>query len=213
MRPQPIHLIPAFSLVIALSLTGCEDPSASRPQAEVNDAKGGAVAADMKGPKFALNGNNSEVGFIGSKVTGSHDGGFRELSGAAVLSEDGGSLAHLEATIDMTSTWSDNERLTGHLKTDDFFDVPNHPTSRFVSTKIEPESGPDATHSITGDFTLRGVTKSITFPATVNVSDEVVTLASEFSINRMDFGVAYKGKADDLIREGVVIKLNINAER
>jgi len=57
------------------------------------------------------------------------------------------------------------------------------------------------------------VKKSISFPATIQVSPDSVSANAEFSINRKDFGINYPGKADDLIRDGVVIKLTIKAPR
>jgi hypothetical protein len=53
----------------------------------------------------------------------------------------------------------------------------------------------------------------VTFPATIAVDDSSVSVKSEFSINRKDFGIVYAGKADDLIRDDVVIKLDLNASR
>jgi polyisoprenoid-binding protein YceI len=64
---------------------------------------------------------------------------------------------------------------------------------------------------MTGNLTLHGVTKSITFKPTVSISDSVVTLKAEFDVMRFDFGIVYKGKADDLIRDEVVIKLDVKA--
>ena len=66
---------------------------------------------------------------------------------------------------------------------------------------------------ITGDLTLHGVTKRISFPATVAVSDAQVQASSEFSINRKDFGINYPGMQDDLIRDLVVIKLSLALPR
>ena len=62
-------------------------------------------------------------------------------------------------------------------------------------------------------FELHGVKKTISFPATVNVADDAVTAKSEFSINRKDFGINYPGKVNDLIRDDVLIKLDIRAPR
>ena len=71
-----------------------------------------------------------------------------------------------------------------------------------------------ATHTITGNFDLHGVKKSISFPATIQRRLRLMfQLNAEFSINRKDFGIDYPGKADDLIRDGVVIKLTIKAPR
>ena len=115
--------------------------------------------------------------------------------------------------IDTASVTTDDDQLTGHLKTADFFDVAKYPKATFVSTRIEPNTANGATHTITGNFDLHGVKKSISFPATIQVSPDSVSANAEFSINRKDFGINYPGKADDLIRDGVVIKLTIRAPR
>ena len=70
-----------------------------------------------------------------------------------------------------------------------------------------------ATHTITGNLTLRGVTKTISFPANVTVAANAVTAKAEFALPRLQFGIAYAGKADDLIRDNVIIKLDVTAPR
>jgi polyisoprenoid-binding protein YceI len=114
--------------------------------------------------------------------------------------------------IDTASVVTDEPDLTAHLKTPDFFDVAKYPKATFVSTKITPDES-SGTQTVTGNFDLHGVKKSITFPATIHVTPESVTVDAEFSINRKDFGIVFAGKADDLIRDGVVIKLNVKAPR
>ena len=219
----------AWTLALLL-LAGCENPADNVPKAQTaeaapsespaansdTDAEPGpasdnATAAGVE--VLPINSETTTLGFIGSKVTGSHEGGFKKVTGTFHLVPARLEESRLEAEIDMDSTWSDSERLTGHLKNPDFFDVEKYPTSKFVSTKIEPIESGDGTHSITGNLTLHGVTKSITFPATLKVTDSMATLESEFAINRKDFGIMYAGKSDDLIRDEVVIKLSIKAPR
>jgi polyisoprenoid-binding protein YceI len=108
----------------------------------------------------------------------------------------------------MDSTWSDNDRLTGHLKSPDFFDVATHPTAVFTLTSV---SGTGAQQTVTGNLDLHGVTKSISFPAQVQVGDDAVTVKAEFAINRKDFNINYPGRPDDLIRDNVVINLDLRA--
>jgi len=108
---------------------------------------------------------------------------------------------------------TDEEQLTGHLKTADFFDVAKYPKATFISTKIEPGTANGATHMVTGNFDLHGVKKSISFPATIQVAPDSVSINAEFSVNRKDFGINYPGKADDLIRDAVVIKLSSKVPR
>ena len=115
--------------------------------------------------------------------------------------------------IDTTSIVTDTDRLTAHLKTPDFFDVAKYPKANFTSTKIEPATTAGATHTVTGNLDLHGVKKSISFPATIQVAPDAVTVNAEFSINRKDFGINYAGKADDLVRDEVVMKLTVKAPR
>ena len=187
----------------------------SRPSAtsvpEPTPAVSAAPAAT--GNSLVLSPETSKIGFVGSKVTGSHDGGFKAFTGTIELTEDGKGVRAMAADIDMNSTWSDNEKLTGHLKSPDFFDVAKFPKATFVSTEITPGGEKDATHTVTGNFTLHGVTKSIKFPAKIAVSDGSAKVDSEFFINRKDFGIVYPGQANNLIRDEVVIKLALNGTK
>ena len=152
----------------------------------------------------------STIGFTGSKVTGSHDGGFKSLEGSFVL--DGGQLVGEDnhIVIQMNSLWSDNDRLTGHLISKDFFEVETYPEASFEV--IAATNGPDkAAYTLTGRFTLHGTTKRIDFPATIAQEGDNLRLKSEFVINRMDYGIVYPGKVNDLIRDEVVIRLDMVA--
>src|SRR6185503_704105 len=94
-------------------------------------------------------------------------------------------------TIKADSLTTDTPDLTKHLKTPDFFDVAKFPEATFVSTSIKAGGDKGASHTITGNLTLHGVTKAVTFPATISVTPDVATVDSTFSINRKDFGINY----------------------
>ena len=162
-----------------------------------------AAAAEQK---FALDGDNTKVTFTGTKKGGKHEGGFKKLTGTASIADGDLSTLKLEADIDTESLFSDNEKLTAHLKNPDFFGVKDNPKATFKTTKVEKtEKG----YTITGDLTLLGKTKPVTIPATVEVKNEVLTLSSEFKINRFDWGMTFgKGMVDD----AVSLKLNIKAK-
>lgn len=225
---MPRHL-PKILLGASLALVGaCKNPAADAPKAAVADskpapeaaAKAAAAPAEAAKPaaqegqeKLAISNEQSKVLFVGSKVTGSHEGGFNKFNGTFHFDANNVEASRIEVDIDMDSVWSDSDRLTGHLKSGDFFLVEEHPTAKFVSTAIKAGGEDGATHTITGDLTLRGVTKSITFPATLAIADEAVTAKAEFALPRKQFGIVYEGKADDLIRDDVLIKLDITAPR
>ncbi len=197
-------------LLILISSVGCSNPADNVAPADVGDAKQPPVVSSGSSDaakSYVIN-KDSKIEFTGSKITGSHDGGFKIFEGNLSVSK--GQLVPDGQTIqiDMTSTWSDNDKLTEHLINEDFFAVEEFPTSTFGITAVEPA---DTGFTVTGNLTLRGVTKSISFPAEINVSDEEVTLKAEFSIKRFDFNIKYPGRADDLIRDDVVIRLDVRA--
>ena len=212
-------------LSAAVFFAACEDPAANKPKATISNsattAANSTVAAtasttgvktDTKGTTYKIYQDNSQIEFVGSKVTGKHDGGFKAFTGTIDLVNNKPEESRVSVDIDTTSIYSDDDTLTGHLKSADFFEVEKYPKATFVSTKIVPDSAKGAeNYTITGDFNLHGQTKAITYPAKITVSGTDVLVESEFSINRKDFGVIYAGKTDNLIRDDVIIKLNLKA--
>ena len=191
-----------FIVSSVLLLAGCANPADETADAKVSDAVE-AVKSVAAAKTYSISGD-STISFVGSKVTGSHDGGFSDFSGTIAVA-DGKIAPTSKITIQMESLWSDSDRLTGHLKNADFFDVPSFPTAEFVVTSMSDDG------ALTGNLTMHGVTKSISFPADVDIANESVALKAEFDIKRFDWGIVYKGKADDLIRDEVVIKLDVTA--
>ena len=203
-------------LSLSIFLAACEDPAATKPKAQTSEPSTVSSTQTNIAAAIALpiTPENSKIEFTGSKVTGKHDGGFTKFRGAINLVGDKAENSSVSVDIDAESIYANVDDLTKHLKTSDFFDVQKFPKVTFVSTKIVPDTGGGAdNYSVTGDFDLHGVKKSITFPATIKVNAGDVMVNSEFSINRKDFGIIYAGKADDLIRDGVVIRLDLRAPR
>lgn len=188
-----------------LTLSACKNPADKTTDAKVDEA---ATVASSEGGESYLFTDQSTIGFVGSKVTGSHEGGFKEFDGHFVLKD--GVPAAGEFVIDMASTWSDDEKLTGHLKSEDFFNVEKFPETTFLVSSFTKKS--EGQYNVSGNLTLHGVTKNITFPATVAQGEETIKVTSEFDINRHDFGIEYAGKPDDLIRKEVVIKFSLEAK-
>ena len=111
----------------------------------------------------------------------------------------------LDVTIATASIYSDDEKLTAHLMAPDFFDVKRHPKATFQSTKVEKT---DKGYKVTGDLTLLGKKKSISFPAEIAVKDGTLSVESEFKIDRTAFGMNYgEGK----INKDVELDIEIEA--
>lgn len=156
---------------------------------------------------FKLDGRNTEIGFVGSKKDGKHEGGFRALKGTISTKDNNPLSAQFKVDIDMKSMYTDNDKLTDHLKNADFFNVTKFPMARFASTKVEKNGNKFDVH---GKLTIKNITKDVVIPATIEVSGPGITMESSFEINRHDWQISYGGK---MIDEKVKLTLKLNAPR
>ena len=199
-------------LCFVIALVGCADPADNAPAAaiaEPEEVEESTTATSADAITYAIS-EDSELNFVGSKVTGSHDGGFEEIDGTIVVVNNDPTQAQITVNIDATSIWADNDRLTDHLKSADFFEVEKYPAAKFTSTKIEAaEEG----YLVTGNLEMHGQTNSVQFPAEITIEQDTLTANADFSIERSKWGINYAGKPDDLIRERVVIRFDITANR
>jgi polyisoprenoid-binding protein YceI len=187
-------------VVVASVLTACKNEK--KDVVETEEAKEVAVnVAELNNVDLST----SMITWKGYKPTGSHNGTV-SLQDADLLIEDG-ALTAGEFTIDMNSIKvedipADNEgnaKLRGHLTSADFFDVATYPTAKFVITNVEKKEG-NKVH-VTGNLTIKDVTKSVTIPAMMSSENGINTLESEtFMIDRAEFNVKYGSKSffDDL---------------
>lgn len=192
-----------------------------------------AVAVDSNAAKTGNVYNadlaQSVVEWVGTKPTGKHHGTFKLKDGS--INAENGAITGGKFTIDITSLKADdqdaegNTKLAGHLASADFFDAAQFPTATFeitnVAAGIDTTGGnkvimKDATHTITGNLTLKGVTKSISFPAKVALTDANVTTDAEFNIDRTQWNLAYgadKSLGDKMINAEVNLKLHVVANK
>jgi polyisoprenoid-binding protein YceI len=217
MRQRTHGTAAAVHLALLLLLTGaaCDnDPAKGKPvakveaPAEVTTQKLGSATAATK---YVFSNAGSKIEFVGAKVTRKHDGAFNVFSGTVELVENDLAKSMVLVEIATASLTADDPKLTSHLKSPDLLDVEKYPKARFVSTAIRAGGEGGATHTITGNFELHGVTKSITFPAKATVTPQAVDATAEFAINRKDFGIVYPGMPDDLIKDEVLLKLTLHA--
>jgi len=199
----------AALLGLALIALACNDPSKDKTKAQTGEAQqASSVSADAT--KLDIDPATSKIEWTGSKVTASHDGGFKSFHGTVALAGNDPEKSSVNIDIDTDSLYTEPANLVAHLKSKDFFDVEHFPKATFVSTSVK-KGAEKGTHTVTGNLTLHGVTKSIVFPATIKAGTSGVDVDAEFTINRKDFAMVYPGKADDLIRDCVVIKLAIRS--
>lgn len=196
-----------------LLVCSCANPATDKPKAVTGEAAPiSSSSPAAQGEKYSITPDSSKIEFVGSKVTGSHNGSFKKFSGTIDFNGQP-EKSRVSITIDTASVVTDTDRLTKHLQTADFFDVAKYPQATFTSTEIRSGGEKGATHTVTGNLQLHGVTKAITFPATITVSPGVINVDSTFAINRKDFGINFAGAADNLIRDEVVLTLHVRGAK
>lgn len=135
----------------------------------------------------------------------SHLGGAQPRFGKIYYKEakvlvNSGTITNATFTIDMSTLTVESfpkgaeeiGKLTGHLKSADFFNIEKYPSSKFELTNLKTITGDFNTVIVTGNLTILDVSKSISFNANVNVSDTEVSIKSEnFSVDRTDWGLTY----------------------
>lgn len=207
------------ALAVALPLAACADvgdaPEAVTEAPAAGDATGDA-ALTFTGTAWPIVASDSTVTWTAAKITRSHVGGFQTVTGTIYV--DGGVVTGADVRIDATSITSDDDNLTGHLKSPDFFDVATYPEARFQTTTLRPVAASDSlgdddptTHLVTGPLTMHGQTRTVTFPAVVTLDGDRATVEAAFLIDRTEWGLAYPGRRDDLINEQVRIALDVAA--
>ena len=150
---------------------------------------GTALANPVDGEKKEVKTESSTVTWKAYKVTGSHTGTIDLKSGALMFDE--GKLTGGEFTVDMTTinttdlTGDYKQKLDGHLHSDDFFSTASNPTSSLRFTKVEA-SGKNS-YKVTGDLTIKGITKPVTFDVSVYGSKATATM----KIDRAQYNVKY----------------------
>ena len=156
---------------------------------------------------------HSEVGFKIWHILSKTPGRFTKFQGTIQLDEKNLSKSSVEVTIDVTSINTDNEGRDKHLRSADFFDVEKFLTITFKSVGVKDKGSRQV--DITGDFTMHGITKRITIPATfigsgpgMRPGTTVAGFEASLKLNRSDYGIkTYPG----VLGEEVEISINIEA--
>jgi len=222
-----------FGLLAFISCTNAPESD----KAKTTDAK--EVDQSKTGEKWNLNVSDSKIEWIGTKVTGYHTGTVPLKNGEIYVSNGGVTggkivmdVANMNVSGPKAVDSTSNNKLLGHLKSADFFDVSTYPDATFEFTNVKPYSGgpvkdtvderqkeideykvTDPTHLVSGNLTMKGVTKNIEFPARITISGNTAEAVAKFNINRKDWGIVYKGKPDDLIRDEIHLGISIKASK
>lgn len=222
MRKLKLSIISILSLLLAISCSQKPDSH----EAEVSEAQEvSTVSADAM--HYKVDTSASQINWFGFKPAGQHTGIFSVEQGHLSIEDGqvvGGSFVFdLEKVNVQDLQGEDRQKLTGHLKSEDFFYTEKYPTAKFVITNVEKYNGGalvsseeenddmnvvvndeeiedykinNPTHTITGNLTMRDTTLSISFPAEIAITDEYAEAQAKFSIDRTKWNISYNDESD-----------------
>jgi polyisoprenoid-binding protein YceI len=180
------------------------------------------TSAVMAPVSFKVDAAKSNITWLAKKVTGEHSGRLTFQSGTVLT--DGKALTGGTFTVDMTTLIvtditdkETNGKLVGHLNSPDFFDVAGHKTSTLAIKNVKA-TGKD-TYDVTADLTIKGITKPVTFPATVTITGSNVTAKATVKVDRTNYDIKYgsgkffEGLGDKVIYDDFTIDLNVVAAK
>ncbi|MEP7131800.1 MAG: YceI family protein [Acidobacteriota bacterium] len=179
-----------------------------------------ASAAFAAPETFQFDKAHSLVGFRIRHFVSKVEGRFREFEGSATLDRQNPPASRVDLTIQAASIDTGADNRDKHLKSADFFDAEKFPTITFKSTKVTPK-GKDA-YDVTGDFTMHGVTKSITIPVRhggflkAGKVEKAGFEVASFSIERKDYGITWNRAVDAggvMLGDDVEINIQVEANK
>ena len=177
-----------------------------------------AVSLMAQKSGWTLDKAHSSIGFsVRHMVISEVTGNFKDFDISFTSTKDDNSDAAVDATIKVASINTDNERRDGHLKTDDFFNAEKFPQIKFKSTSFEKVG--ENKYIITGDLTIRDITKKVTFDAVYNGTIKapwgatVSSWKATTSVNRFDFGLKWnKAIETGGLIAGDIVTITLNLE-
>lgn len=198
---------------IAAIFMACNQSSSNAgEEQEVAEASSESVA-------YTVSTDASTVQWFGEKITGwSHKGLVSLQSGTLNVMDnkivsgnftiDMNTITEIESVMDEAK----QTKLVGHLKSPDFFNVDSFPTAKFEITAADSSN-------VTANLTIKGITKSVTAPYTLEQTENGIKASSKFTINRADWDVRFnsgsffKDLGDDLIKDEISFDVNIVANK
>ncbi len=220
-KMQPFFLLFAMALFLVSCGGNVEGEQVQAEEAVETTEKTTASAI-----AYAVNVDNSVVEWEGAKLIGSDNHvGVVKLENGELLVENG-EIVGGSCTLDMTTIKNKDlegvpnkqAQLEGHLKSGDFFEVEKFPKASFEIVSVTPATdNPDATHQITGNLTMKEITKSITIPANITVSgDQITATTPQFVIDRTEWDVMFNAGAlgiakDKIIKDEIGLVINLSA--
>ncbi|MPR32859.1 YceI family protein [Cytophagaceae bacterium SJW1-29] len=182
------------------------------------------IEKPTKATTYKIDTSKSELKWNGKKVTGEHYGTIDLKEGTFTL--DGTKLTGGSFVADMnTIVVQDvtdkefNGKLTGHLKSDDFFAVEKHPTASFIVTSATPKG--NGTVDVAGNLTIKGITKPVSFPVTVTPTKDGAMVKGTLVVDRSKYDMKFRSKSffdaatlgDKMVYDDFTIEMDLVAKK
>ena len=217
--------IKVAGFVIAACILGSCDNAPKGDNAAITDKQ---QTTAVEGSEFTVDTADSKVRFTGYGVGKKHPGKFKISSGTVAVANEqitGGSFVINIKSLDLEEKGGMfDEKLHPHLMSGDFFDAEKFSSSKFEITNVRPyePDGKDtsvmdgANFLVSGNLTLKDVTKNVSFPAKIDLDDNTLKAKADFDIDRTQWQMNYgndKTLGNKFISERVNIELDLEAER
>ncbi|MBS0029274.1 YceI family protein [Chitinophaga sp. 22321] len=170
----------------------------------------------MKNQKFNIVNAQSNIDWVGKKVTGAHNGTIAIKEGELILND--GQLSGGKFIIDTTSIRildvtdpATNAQFAGHLASDDFFSIETYPEAMLEITAV---SG----NHVEGALTIKGITHPVGFDTAIRVNEDLLTATGQLIIDRTKYGIRFrsgnffKDLGDTLIYNDFELNISITAK-
>ncbi|MGF6925605.1 polyisoprenoid-binding protein YceI [Chitinophaga sp. W2I13] len=170
----------------------------------------------METKKFYIISTQSNIDWVGRKVTGAHNGTIAVKEGELLLND--GTLAGGKFVIDTTSIKildvtdpATNAQFFGHLASDDFFSTDKYPEATLEITSV-------VGNHVEGDLTIKGITHPVGFDVAVNINGDEVTATGKLVIDRTRYGIKFrsgnffKDLGDTLIYNDFELNVTVTAK-
>ena len=214
MKKQLLNIVTI--LAITAVFTSCKDNVKEAETTEEQMVEEVAMTADYNAVA-----DKSMVIWKANKIVGGHEGTINLANGMAQVKDDklvGGKFVFDIKSLKCTDIPAEDEangKLVGHLLSPDFFNAEVHETTTFEITSVENST-------ISGNLTLKGITKNVTFPANVNMENDRMMITSDtFKIDRTKWDINYnsgsvmdaKALGDKMIKDDVELKIDVVAKK
>jgi len=192
-----------MTIATGILLISCGSEATKATEVTVDTDSLNTKVKEVVVANFAVDTIKSVLNWKGSALAKSHNGTVALQNGNIEISE--GFIVGGVFTFDMASIIcldlveaTGKGKLEGHIKAGDFFNVDTFATSKIVIKSV-------SNNNVTADLTIKDVTKSITFPAAIEVTDAAVNVTAKVIVNRTDFGVVYgSGNFFDLAKDKAI---------